>query len=218
MTPLGAVLPSGRMRAKSINTKRLSKAAIAAGRKAYPVEEHAAHQRPRTRAECPTGPCPWVSCAHHLYLDVSPETGSIKINHPDKEVWELAQTCALDVVDPSRSGTGGGDGVTLEEVGELLNLTRERVRQLETSALVQLRVAAPRALVEHRPCPEDAPRDPTPDPHRESKNLRALALAGWTRVRLDAPGRPEQWRDPEGRIVCRTTAIRTARVLLTVLL
>lgn len=212
LTPPATVLPSGRMRAKSINPRRLSKYALAAGREAYPVEEHAEHQRPRTRAECPTGPCPWVSCVHHLYLDVSDDTGAIKINHPDKEPWELDETCSLDVSER-------GDGVTLEEVGELLNITRERVRQVEGKALVQLRRLAPPALRDHLPdsAPE-APADPTPDPEREARNLRALGLAGWRRVRLDRPGLPERWRDPDGRIVSRATAIRTARALLTVVL
>ena len=48
-------------------------------------------QRPKTRADCINGPrpCLFVSCKHNLYLDVNPETGSIKLNFPDKEIWEL---------------------------------------------------------------------------------------------------------------------------------
>src|SRR5215831_5555094 len=40
--------------------------------------------RPKTRAECVNGPrpCQFVSCKHNLYLDVNPETGSIKLNFP----------------------------------------------------------------------------------------------------------------------------------------
>ncbi|HZJ54956.1 MAG TPA: DNA-binding protein, partial [Myxococcaceae bacterium] len=50
--------------------------------------------RPRTRADCINGPrpCLFVSCKHNLYLDVNPETGSIKLNFPDKEIWELEHT------------------------------------------------------------------------------------------------------------------------------
>jgi len=91
------------------------------------------YERPRTRAECVNGPrpCLYISCKHHLFLDVNPETGSVKLNFPDKEVWELEETCALDVAERG--------GITLEEVGTILNLTRERIRQLEATALVKLR-------------------------------------------------------------------------------
>jgi Sigma-70, region 4 len=92
--------------------------------------------RPRCRADCVNvaRPCMYVSCKHHLYLDVNPETGSIKLNFPDKEIWELAETCALDVADRG--------GITLEEVGTIMNLTRERIRQVETRGLLKLRAIA----------------------------------------------------------------------------
>ncbi len=93
-------------------------------------------QRPRSRADCATGqrPCMFISCKHHLYLDVNPTTGSIKLNFPDKEIWEMAETCALDVADRG--------GITLEEVGAIMNLTRERIRQVETRGLLKLRAMA----------------------------------------------------------------------------
>ena len=102
-------------------------------------------ERPRTRADCAQGvrPCMFISCKHHLYLDVNPSTGSIKLNFPDREVWELAETCALDVADRG--------GITLEEVGSIMNLTRERIRQVETRGLLKLRAIA-----------EDEPRTPPP--------------------------------------------------------
>jgi hypothetical protein len=92
-------------------------------------------QRPKTRADCVNGPrpCLFVSCKHNLYLDVNPETGSIKLNFPDKEIWELEHTCALDVAEKG--------GITLEEVGAIMNLTRERIRQVETRGLMKLREA-----------------------------------------------------------------------------
>jgi hypothetical protein len=92
--------------------------------------------RPRARSDCVNSqrPCLFVSCKHHLYLDVNPETGSIKLNFPDKEIWELEETCALDVADKG--------GITLEEVGAIMNLTRERIRQVETRGLLKLREAA----------------------------------------------------------------------------
>jgi len=91
--------------------------------------------RPRTRADCVSSarPCVFVSCKYNLYLDVNPETGSIKLNFPDKEIWELEYTCALDVAEKG--------GITLEEVGEIMNLTRERIRQVETRGLEKVRTA-----------------------------------------------------------------------------
>ncbi|MDX2013428.1 MAG: sigma factor-like helix-turn-helix DNA-binding protein [Myxococcaceae bacterium] len=91
--------------------------------------------RPRTRADCVNSPrpCVYVSCKYNLYLDVNPETGSIKLNFPDKEIWELEYTCALDVAEKG--------GITLEEVGEIMNLTRERIRQVETRGLEKVRHA-----------------------------------------------------------------------------
>jgi len=101
-------------------------------------------QRPRTRAECIQGenterPCPFVSCRHHLYLGVNERTGSIKLNFPGLEVWDLPESCALDVADRGE--------MTLEAVGDLMNLTRERVRQLETSALEKLKALSELAAV-----------------------------------------------------------------------
>ena len=75
-------------------------------------------------------PCPYAACKYHLYIDVHPVRGSIKINFPDLEVWEMEETCALDIADRG--------GITLEEVGQIMNLTRERVRQLETQGLGKL--------------------------------------------------------------------------------
>jgi hypothetical protein len=90
-------------------------------------------QRPRTRGDCAGGarPCPWLSCRHHLYLDVNPETGSIKLNFPDLEPGELASSCSLDIADD-------GDHV-LDDVGAVMNLTRERTRQVEMGALARLK-------------------------------------------------------------------------------
>jgi len=90
-------------------------------------------KHPTTRSECVNmpRPCMFVSCRHHLYLDVNEDTGSVKFNFPDKDVWELEETCALDVADRG--------GITLEEVGSIMNLTRERIRQLELSGLKKLK-------------------------------------------------------------------------------
>jgi hypothetical protein len=117
------------VRARTISVKRMTKRELELGRLLYPEVDV---DKPKTRAECVNGerPCPFVSCKHHLYLDVSARTGAIKLNFPDLEVWEMTETCALDVAD--RGGT------TLEEVGAIMNLTRERIRQVEVKGLAKL--------------------------------------------------------------------------------
>ncbi len=116
-------------RARTISIRRLSKTELRRGAELYPERDY---EKPRTRGECANGPrpCPFVTCRYHLYVDVHPVRGSIKLNFPDLEVWEMTETCALDVADRG--------GVTLEELGEIINLTRERVRQVETAALARL--------------------------------------------------------------------------------
>jgi hypothetical protein len=118
------------VRARTISVKRMTKRELELGRMLYPDVEDI--ERPKQRIDCGNGerPCPFVSCKHHLYLDVSAKTGAIKLNFPDLEVWEMNETCALDVAD--RGGT------TLEEVGAIMNLTRERIRQVEVKGLAKL--------------------------------------------------------------------------------
>jgi len=90
-----------------------------------------------SRAECAGGPrpCPLVGCPHNNYLNVDRETGKIRLTWPGVEPEDVApdKSCCLDSAD-----TGGK---TLEEVGEILNLTRERIRQIEIVALEKIRSA-----------------------------------------------------------------------------
>lgn len=118
-----------RQRSRTIPMRRLTRAEIQEGKE---LSAEVDYVRPQTRSECASGirPCPYVSCKHHLYLDVNPITGSIKVNFPDLEVWEMEDTCALDIADRG--------GITLEEVGSIMNLTRERIRQVEVSGLEKL--------------------------------------------------------------------------------
>jgi len=104
-----------------------------------PVVQDFFDTRPTTRADCLSGginearPCPYVSCRYHLYLDLS-EAGTLRINFPTVEpedMGQLAETCALDVA--------ARGGVTLEEVGQLMNVTRERIRQLEAAGIRRMR-------------------------------------------------------------------------------
>ena len=90
--------------------------------------------RPRTRGECANGPrpCPWVGCRHHLYLDTT-HAASIQLNFPDIEPHEMRTSCSLDVAD------AGGE--TLHDTGRLMNVVRERIRQLENSAVAKVKKA-----------------------------------------------------------------------------
>ena len=91
---------------------------------------------PATRGDCIDGPrpCPHMRCKYHLALDVSSKTGTLKLNHPDLELDELAETCALDVA---------ADGEhTLAEVARLMNITTQRARQIEDKALFKLKDGA----------------------------------------------------------------------------
>jgi hypothetical protein len=135
------------VRARTISVKRMTKRELELGRLLYPDVEGV--EKPETRADCKDGerPCPFVSCKHHLYLDVSARTGAIKLNFPDLEVWEMTETCALDIADRG--------GATLEEVGAIMNLTRERIRQVEVKGLAKLQalreMAALRDYVDEGP-------------------------------------------------------------------
>lgn len=119
------------VRAHTVSVRRLTKRELEIGRALYPETNY---WKPKTRGECVDvqRPCPYVSCKYNLYLDVHPRTGSYKHNFPDLEVWEMdaAFSCALDVADRG--------GVTLEQLGAAMNLTRERVRQLEVKGLAKL--------------------------------------------------------------------------------
>ena len=121
-----------RPRSKTIAMKRMTRAELRIGAEMYPPVLDI--ERPKTRADCSqeARPCPWVACKHNLYLDINPETGSIKINFPDLEPWELKSSCALDVADAG--------ALTLEEIGLITNLTRERIRQVEVRGLIKLKL------------------------------------------------------------------------------
>jgi hypothetical protein len=88
-------------------------------------------ERPQTRADCVDGrrPCPFVGCRHHLFLEVQERSGNLSYRYGHAELDELAHTCSLDLAETPH---------TLEEVGEILGVTRERVRQLQASALAKM--------------------------------------------------------------------------------
>jgi hypothetical protein len=78
-----------------------------------------------------------------LFLDLEDEGATIKLNFPGlfdddgtPRLDEMTATCSLDVADQ--------DGLTLDAVGGLMNVTNERIRQMEAHALqtVRKRLAA----------------------------------------------------------------------------
>ena len=96
------------------------------------------YDRPKTRADCKDmpRPCPFVSCRHHLYLDVNAKSGSIKYNFPNADpdapggpdLALMPDTCSLDVADRGEH--------THEQLARFINVTtRERLRQIESAAL-----------------------------------------------------------------------------------
>jgi len=160
----------------SIPARKLTKAEMVEGAQLAHNMVHA--RRPQIRAECVgmPRPCPFVSCRYHLYLDVNEETGTIKLNFPDKEIWEMKETCTLDAASEDH---------TLEEVGNLINITRERTRQVQVEALIQLRQAI--AALSKEVQPEVVP----PKVAREPDKMKMSAVAAPVPPKpLPAPAKP----------------------------
>jgi DNA-directed RNA polymerase sigma subunit (sigma70/sigma32) len=69
-------------------------------------------------------------------MDVNRSKKSLNVAFRNKEVLELDETCALDIAE---------DGPhTLEEIGDLINVSRERVRQIIEMALRRIYVRVPK--------------------------------------------------------------------------
>lgn len=90
---------------------------------------------PPTRGDCVDGPrpCPRTLCKYHLVGDVSRKA---------PKSFELPETCALDVVDRH------DEGMTLNEIGELLGMTREGSRYILLNAVLKMRVALPQLAID----------------------------------------------------------------------
>jgi hypothetical protein len=134
------------VRARTISVKRMTKRELEMGRILNPETEEIRAlrvQRPKTRGECQGGmrPCPWASCFWHLALSINERTGAIKEVFPDMEIWEMPETCALDLIERNP------EGMTLEEVATQTNVVRERVRQLQVWAAREIKQTTPGRLL-----------------------------------------------------------------------
>lgn len=85
--------------------------------------------RPVTRADCANvpRPCPFVGCRWNTYLEGHGK--DLKITAPHRYPWDVppGESCVLDIAE--------GGPVTLERISEVLNCTRERIRQVEVMAM-----------------------------------------------------------------------------------
>lgn len=90
------------------------------------------HTAPTKRSDCMPGgvnemrPCPWARCRWHLAFDYNQRNGSLTENFPGVDFDEIPETCALDVADRGET--------SLDDVGQLLNVTREAMRLAEIRA------------------------------------------------------------------------------------
>lgn len=118
------------------------------------------HERPKVRADCDhvPRPCPFVGCRFNVFLEVA-RSGGVSLTWPHLAPWEVPPSisCVLDVVDASchRGKDGRGRTLpgsdyhrTLEKVGRVLGLTRERVRQIEEDAQAKIRTVLDREGVD----------------------------------------------------------------------
>lgn len=164
--------------------------------------------KPRTRPECRTGirPCPFVSCRHHLYLEVT-DAGSIKFNFPDIEVWEMEHSCALDMIEVEP------DGMTLGQIGAVLNLSREPVRKIQERALDEL-APRPRSRNKSRP-KRRGRRGPHHSTGTRNRAMEALVKEGMTLAEVHSElgvskRTLRDWRD--GRSRWSSAWLRRAKV------
>jgi hypothetical protein len=82
-------------------------------------------KRPTKRRECPDArPCPWVSCRDNLSIAITRKKFVNFTGSEDPKEW--GQNCCLDHAEKGP--------VTLEDIGALMGVTRERIRQIEISA------------------------------------------------------------------------------------
>lgn len=141
--------PTGRPLKRHCRKSTITLSRHSRAQRALVLLNPAEHDRPKTRGDCEDGPrpCPYYGCRYNLSVDVAPAfdqdsqpIGNVQLHHTgpedDPESFDMpAGNCALDYAD-----TPGG--MTLEEIGAVMGITRERVRQIEHSAVRKVQAAA----------------------------------------------------------------------------
>lgn len=96
--------------------------------------------RPKKRSDCKDvpRPCPFVGCNHNTYLDIN--GSSVYIKHK-KEPWDVDPklSCVLDIIEDHQENSDNDDGMTLQQIGDILGFTNETARTTEASALNKLK-------------------------------------------------------------------------------
>jgi hypothetical protein len=113
----------------TVPSTRITKEELQIGKLLYPETP----ERPKTRGQCPGyRPCPWVGCQYNNYLYID-DRGHLHTKMAVEEPWQSDPftSCALDLT--------ARHGMKLDEIGEAMNLCRERIRQIEEKALRKLK-------------------------------------------------------------------------------
>lgn len=140
----------------SFKEKEISKGSREADSEKIILDQHvilAFQNRPKKRKDCQHAqrPCPWIGCKHHMlwcFTDrtfIKPEKCMEYLikKKSDDEILELVfgleETCVLDVID--KKGV-----VTLQEIADILGVSRERIRQIESGRGIGGRIGTQGAL------------------------------------------------------------------------
>lgn len=93
-------------------------------------------------------PCPFVSCRHHLFLEVDPKTGNIKYVYPElagPEEMDPNACCALDIVQKAMTlqedldespSSGRLQCLSHRKIGEHLGVIGPRIKQIQDGLLM----------------------------------------------------------------------------------
>lgn len=89
-------------------------------------------ERPRTRGDCKDGPrpCPWVSCRHHLWLNLSSKGKLTGIALAD-DLPTHGESCALDVAESGPQ--------SLEDIAGMMGIKRQGLHLTEVAVMEKLR-------------------------------------------------------------------------------